>query len=339
MANKQTPSRLAGQKGNREQSGSARRDRNQIQPEEPIRQEPARRNDVVECKNCGEYYSVTYRNCPFCDERPGRSGVGGKKNSVHPIQVIGLVISMILIISALFIVFKYVGPLIFEDKQAGSTPSASVGTSQSQPAQSLPEPGDSSVAEPGDVSVVEPSVVTATTLKLDKTDITLVAGEVFQFTPIVNPGDATVTWSSSDESILQVAQDGTITNVNTTGSKVKVTVTASSGDLTAQCTVYCGSKSGGTSSSGQQSGGESQTQQPSGGSTDKATLSAGTRAVISVSGSGLNIRSGPGSSYEKIASAANGAEVTILGAENGWYKIDYGNGKVGYVSADYVKAK
>lgn len=336
MANRQTPSRRAGQKGARlEQNNSGRRVQTQTQPEEQTRtktQEPSRRNDVIECKNCGEFYSVTYKNCPFCDVTPGR-GPGNGRKSVHPVQVIGLVISMILIISALFIVFKYVGPLIFGDKSEGGT-STSQGTSQSTPAQSTPSGSQAgSASTGGDVSEVPP-VVEATALKLDKSDITLVAGEVFQFTPTVSPSDAEITWSSSDENILQVAQDGTVTNVNTTGEKVKVTVTAASGSLTAQCTVYCNSKGG---SSQQPSGGGTTTQQPSG--SGSATLPAGTRAVISVSGSGLNIRSGPGSSYEKIASASNGAEVTILGAENGWYKIDYGNGKVGYVSGDYVKAK
>ena len=31
------------------------------------------------CAACGEDYSPTYRRCPFCDERPGRGGVSGKR--------------------------------------------------------------------------------------------------------------------------------------------------------------------------------------------------------------------------------------------------------------------
>ena len=68
----------------------------------------------------------------------------------------------------------------------------------------------------------------------------------------VDPADATVTWASSDESALTVTQDGMITNVNTTGDLVKVTVTATAGDKTAQCTVYC--RGSGTSSSGSTGG-------------------------------------------------------------------------------------
>lgn len=53
--------------------------------------------------------------------------------------------------------------------------------------------------------------------------------------------------------------------------------------------------------------------------------------------SSLNVRSGPGTSYDKIGSLSNNSTVEIYGgtAQNGWYKIKYGTG-VGYVSADYI---
>ena len=35
----------------------------------------------------------------------------------------------------------------------------------------------------------------------------------------------------------------------------------------------------------------------------------------------------------------NGAEITILGEENGWYHINYGGSNTGYVSKDYVSVK
>ena len=44
--------------------------------------------------------------------------------------------------------------------------------------------------------------------------------------------------------------------------------------------------------------------------------------------------------HRGTSSAANGSEVTILeDLRNGWYKIDYGNGKVGYASSDYIIPK
>ena len=81
------------------------------------RQAPPRRSDVIRCENCGEEYSVTYKRCPFCDERPGRPSRPGGRSSggrrvannkrgggyggpVNPIHVIWLVISLVVIIAA-----------------------------------------------------------------------------------------------------------------------------------------------------------------------------------------------------------------------------------------------
>lgn len=49
----------------------------------------------------------------------------------------------------------------------------------------------------------------------------------------------------------------------------------------------------------------------------------------------LNVRTGPGTSYESIGYLHNGDKVTILGESNGWYKIDF-NGREAWVSGKYV---
>jgi len=338
MAEKKSPSRRATDSSSgKQQTGGSR----SVQVN---KQQPIRRNDVIRCENCGEDYSVTYKRCPFCDERPGRTGVGGRRVSdsssrtrVHPVQLIGLIVSMILIIAALFIVIKYVGPLFFGGESGGS--SSSVSSSQSGDvsssagsSQSSGSASQSSSSSSGDVSVQDPAI-TVTSLTLNKTDITLVAGETYLFEATVSPADATVTWYSSDESILKIEEDGTATNVNATGSKVKVTVTATAGDKTAECTVYCNSS--GSTSQQPSGGGQTGTQEPSG-----SASAVNKQGVITDAGSGLNIRSGPGSSHEKIASAENGSEVTVLeDTGTGWYKIDYGNGKIGYASKDFIKLK
>ena len=75
-------------------------------------------------------------------------------------------------------------------------------------------------------------------------------------------------------------------------------------------------------------------------SSSGAAISGKTPAVVTGAGNGLNVRSGPGSNYEKVASISNGNTVTILeNTGTGWYKIDYGNGKTGYASVDYIKPK
>ena len=57
-----------------------------------------------------------------------------------------------------------------------------------------------------------------------------------------------------------------------------------------------------------------------------------------VNTSGLNFRTGPGTSYSKIATLSYGTEVGVISESNGWSKISY-NGKVGYVSSSYLANK
>lgn len=57
--------------------------------------------------------------------------------------------------------------------------------------------------------------------------------------------------------------------------------------------------------------------------------------ILNTDGSSLNLRAGPGSDYQKLASIPAGAVLTLTGSENGWYKTSY-NGVEGYVSSDYI---
>lgn len=72
-------------------------------------------------------------------------------------------------------------------------------------------------------------------IKLDKTSVSLKAGETAQLTAVVTPdnaADKTVTWTSSDEKIATVA-DGKITAV----APGTATITATAGGKSATCTV------------------------------------------------------------------------------------------------------
>lgn len=51
----------------------------------------------------------------------------------------------------------------------------------------------------------------------------------------------------------------------------------------------------------------------------------------------VNVRKGPGISYEKLGMLNPKDKVKVTGAEDGWNKIEY-NGQVGYVSSSYVVA-
>ena len=58
--------------------------------------------------------------------------------------------------------------------------------------------------------------------------------------------------------------------------------------------------------------------------------------VVKVSDS-LNVRTGPGTEYETLGALGNRETVLILGVENGWYKILYGE-TAAYVHSDYVRS-
>lgn len=55
----------------------------------------------------------------------------------------------------------------------------------------------------------------------------------------------------------------------------------------------------------------------------------------SVSGSRVNIRSGPSTSYSVAAQANYGDKLYIIGINNQWFKVIYGN-TIGYIRSDYL---
>ena len=333
-----------------------------------------RRSDVIRCEYCGEDYSVTYRHCPFCDDRasygsdraPSKGGKrvatnkrgGGYGGGMQPVQIIGLVLSVILIIAAVYIVFTVLSPLF-----GGGTPTdeSSVSVSQSEVSSSVPDAStsqpDVSSSEPdvstsgdisvpvipdisGDSSIVTP-VVSATGITLSVKDVTLKADETLKIKATLTPADSTdtVKWTSSNEEILTVTQDGTVTNVNKGAGQVTITVMAQVGDVKAACLVRC---KGGSTGAGTATGTQTGTQTESNPGTTTTPVAAGTTGTVTGTTTGLLIRSGPGRNYEMQDTALNGAVVTILEQTgDGWYKISYsGNGgvtKTGYVSKDYIK--
>lgn len=325
------------------------------------------RTDMVRCEYCGEDYSVTYKRCPFCDDRasyvaePRSGGKGGKRvatnkrgggygRAMEPVQIIGLALSIILIIAAIYIVFTVLSPLFGRGEPAGSEHRSEVSVFQSDVSVSQPEvsvsqsaPGVSTSGDistpvipdiPEDPTVITP-IVTATGITLNIKDVTLKANESLHIVATLTPADCTdtIVWSSSNESALAVAQDGTVTNVNKGTAQANVTVTAQVGDIKATCIVRC--KGGSTGTAGSGTGGNT-------GSTTTTPVASGTTGTVTGTSTGLLIRSGPGRNYEAQDTAPNGTSVTILEqTADGWYKINYsgdgGRTKTGYVSKDYVK--
>ena len=55
-----------------------------------------------------------------------------------------------------------------------------------------------------------------------------------------------------------------------------------------------------------------------------------------VTGNQVNLRTGPGLQYSRIAYLYKGDTLTVTGSKNGWYAVSH-NGSQGYVSSDYVR--
>lgn len=279
----------------------------------------SRRGEVIRCENCGEDYSVTYKRCPFCDERPGRGGVSGRRVANtrgggygRPASTLKAAIwvgSFLVILAAAFIIYRFIGAPIFGGKP--QEPGSQSSVSSQNPGGS----GQSSTDNSGGGSISDIPTPAVEGITLSENDVTLEAGASNQLTANLLPAGVSgdVSWSSSDASAATVDITGLVTNVNTASSTKKVTITATCGDVSAEAVVYCKATAGGGS-----------------------VPSSGTQGTIINAEKGLNIRSGPGTSYDKVASATNGARVTVLGEENGWYKIVYSGNKTGYVSKDYV---
>lgn len=128
------------------------------------------------------------------------------------------------------------------DTPAPETPSTSL-PAVSTPEVSTPDTSAPDASAP-DVSVPEaPAPETpaqpeaAPTLALNKTDFTLkAAGASWKLKAALTGGDqAQVTWTSDNEAVATVAQDGTVIAV----APGTATVTATYGELSAQCIVRC----------------------------------------------------------------------------------------------------
>ncbi|MCB2287247.1 Ig-like domain-containing protein [Clostridium algidicarnis] len=89
----------------------------------------------------------------------------------------------------------------------------------------------------GKPKTIIPKVIKTTSVSLNKTTSNLILGETDKLQATVNPSDASnkaVTWKSSDNSILTVDANGTVTAVNK-GTAI-ITVTTVDGNKTASCT-------------------------------------------------------------------------------------------------------
>lgn len=315
----------------------------------------------IKCPVCHEEYSATYPSCPWCKEKerqrriaaqsakkktaraqghrasdekenpPSERGAdsgtqrksgrrvahtsrgGGYNRPAYLSKILFFAFTLGLIVAACTIVGSIIGPLLNygTDPEVETDPSPSVEESYTPTV--LPEVVD----EPD----VLPSTVTA--ISLSHYDVTLKGGESFTLESTLTPADAdeTVIWTSSDTNALSISLDGVVTNTNTGSSTLKVTVTATVGDISNECIVYCRSSSASTTTSSSSTTG-----------TGNATVAAA---------SGLRVRSGPSTDNDVITTLENGSVIMVLSTPtSGWYEISYsdesGVTQTGYASSSYI---
>ena len=156
-------------------------------------------------------------------------------------------------------------------KESGSTsqPGGSTSSSQgspdaSQPDVSLPDASAPDTSAPGESApeapqppVDEPEAVAA--LALDKSDFSLFkAGSSYQLKATVSGVDAPkVTWTSSDETVAAVSQDGTVTAV--ARGTATITAAVEGTELRASCTGNSSSQGSGNGGSSSQAPAADQT--------------------------------------------------------------------------------
>lgn len=69
---------------------------------------------------------------------------------------------------------------------------------------------------------------------------------------------------------------------------------------------------------------------------DYIKTATGTPATVKISSGSLNVRSGAGTSYSKIASLYKGEVVIVLSKSGSWSRILFNGTKTGYVSSQYL---
>lgn len=312
------------------------------------------------CPVCGEKYSDTYRDCPFCEEeealqdgeeirrspkRGRRAAHGRQYNVITPTLIV-----LILIMSGLLIYLLYGDKLAAKFGKDGekdpTPPIENVTEPNIQQPDGQTQPEDPDGVMPDDPDDTTPSTDTPTTtpsaartdydkamalpggLGLSTTDFTLKAVGETATIRVTSGGSGGYTWISEDEGIASVDQNGKVTAV----SKGTVNIVVSDGSKKGVCIVRCSVT------------GSAPATTPATPTTPTTTPSTGSglkvgAAVVVNGGNGVRVRSGPGTNYDILATVPNGADIQIVeSAGNDWYKITFSD-VGGVTTPGYMKGE
>lgn len=318
------------------------------------------------CPVCGERYSDTYKECPFCEEeeywgeeQDGSSRTTYRESSRGGRSAYGIVtpvLIVLIVLMALLLVY-----LLYGDKLGGkneppddsgkvdvaappvsgtepSEPDVSgepgtdgPGTDEPEAPDTMPEGGGED-GESGGMSYASAAALPGG-LTLSSTDFTqpVSKGDVKLR---VSGGTGTYTWISENPAIATVASDGTVTPVARGVTNVLVT----DGTKKAVCIVRVtgGSAPSGTTTTTTPAPTTPSTTTPSSGG---GSLKAGSAVVVN-GGNGVRVRSGPGTNYDILASVPNGGSVQIVrsAGTDDWYEITFSNVN-GATTTGYMKGE
>ena len=225
-------------------------------------------NTLIKCENCGEYYSATYKECPFCDdfeddyyqddyqETPRRRSTHGGRRLVTNKRgggygrgwdlgrILITVASIGMIVAAIWIVFTVVKPLVDRGQvDPSNSPNPPITSQSPAPSESPnvtdapPVSSEDPQPEPsgGDI----PADQTATGFTLSHTDFSFSkqypAPITIKVTFFPAGSTGTITWTSSDPDVAAVDANGKVTHGTKAGT---TTITATmAGGAKQTCTV------------------------------------------------------------------------------------------------------
>ena len=170
---------------------------------------------LIKCPKCGEMFSDSYKTCPFCEEDEAYYGGRVKKargrrtaenRKRRAPSILGPAVVIVLVLLVLLVVW-----LIFGDQIK------QVFTGEKPPITDVQPDPDNSIDKP-DEPVVTP------TISLNRTVLALTVGD--KETLQVNGTEDTVSWASSDPTLVSVTSSGEVTAL----AKGTAVITAQVGD-------------------------------------------------------------------------------------------------------------
>lgn len=333
---------------------------------------------MKQCPICGEKYSETYKNCPFCEEEAAlqdgddiRRGIRGGKRAARSRQfslITPTLIILIIVMAALLIYLLYGSklmdrfggdqgdqgqqtqdvtpqgdgqPVIPGGEDGEEDPSDGETDAPEDPDQPQ-DPEDGDMPDQSDTPADEPADKPAKTGAYEKI-AALPDGLTLSTTDFTlrSVGESATIKVSGSGTFTWASEDESVATVDQNG---KVTAVSKG---TVNVVVSDGTKKGVcivrcNVPAGQSAPSDSgTTSKPSTGTT--SGLKAGDAVVVN-GGNGVFVRSGPGTDHEALATIPNGASVRIVeSAGGGWYKITFsgsgGADTTGYMKGEFLANK